>query len=273
MRFKFSLLLLAVASVATTGAEEVRQVEAHLKFVSTTRPLLGVGILHNKKTEGLVIPTDMLSDEVIYRGPARLELIEINQAPNPSDAKPSEAKLPEAKSLGSSRPARGVKAREPSVSFVSAGKPPLAWIDLPSNQGRLNLILLVTPGVGNGMTALPDAPGTFPMGSNRYINLCPFTIEVSTPSGRQAIASGESKVILPGAKNNDYYDLQIHVEPENTPRLVLSSRVFYMENVRKLYLITPVVDNREAVLVTDIEDRSPVTKGQGMTKTAPKAAK
>mgnify|MGYP000330066493 CR=1 FL=1 len=78
------------------GAADGTVVEARLKFISTTRPLVGIGIVQNKKAEGLVIPTDMFSDEIVYRGPARLELVElktvtVKQAPPTSDVEADKA--------------------------------------------------------------------------------------------------------------------------------------------------------------------------------------
>jgi len=171
------------------------------------------------------------------------------------------------------RPARGIKAREPSHEFVPSGRPPLAWIDLPANQGRLNLILLVTPGKDNGITALNDVPGSFPPGSNRYFNLCGFPVIVKTPSGEQAIPPGGTKVIRPGAKDNDYYDLQLVTKTDGADRLAFSSRIFHMESIRKLYLFIQAPGDNARLIVRDIEDRPPSAKGGTLTTVGPKGGK
>jgi len=157
--------------------------------------------------------------------------------------------------------------------LTESGKPPLAWIDLPITAGRLNLILLVTPGRDNGITAIPDVPGSFPPGSNRYLNLCAFPIVVKTPSGNQTIPAGGTKVIRPGSKDNDYYDLQLKSVVNEEEKLVFSSRVYHMESVRKLFVLTPGPGDDGRVLVRDIEDRPPSAKGQTLTPNGPKGAK
>ena len=49
--------------------------------------MVGLGFLNGKKAEGLVIPTDMFSAEVIYRGPARLQLIELTTSGSPGEVR------------------------------------------------------------------------------------------------------------------------------------------------------------------------------------------
>ncbi len=269
MNFKilgaFAFLMASVTAVAA----DPPIVEARIKFVSMTRPLLGIGVSNGKQTTGIVIPTDMLSDEFSYRGPSRLELIEAQAKevttktnPVPAEEKPDDE-----------RPARGVKGRTRTLQYVPSGKPPLAWVDLPANAGRLNLILLVTPGKGNGITMLNDPPGSFPPGSNRYFNLAPFPVTVKTPSGAYLISPNTEKVLRPGAPNNDYYDLQLTTKIDGEESLAFSSRVFHMEKTRKLYLVLPVAGAAGRVLIKDIEDRPAPTKPQGPTPVGPKGGK
>lgn len=267
-------LSLALALLLSIGASaQDNYVEARIKLVSTTKPLFGIGIVHGKKTEPLVIPTDMFSDEVVYRGPARFELYQLIVS-----AKPAEPKTASDETKGKDKgapqpPSRGVKAREPAHVYSPAGKPPLAWVDLPTKQGRLQLILLVTPGKDNGITVLSDVPGSFPPGSNRYLNLCAFPLMITTPSGQNEVPAGSSKTFRPGGKDNDFYDLQIHSHLSNEEQLAFSGRVYHMESVRKLYLMMPVPGNPGRVVVRDIEDRPTPAKGQTLTPTAPKGVK
>ncbi len=273
MSFNSVLWALLLGIPCFLRAADAPLVEARIKLISTTRPLVGVGIAHGKKAEGIVIPTDQFSDEIVYRGPARFELIELNTVAKPAEPKPA-ANDPEDKDAAAkTRPTRGVKAREPSHEFVPSGKPPLAWVNLPANQGRLNLILLVTPGKDNGITVLNDIPGSFPPGSNRYLNLCGFPVVVKTPSGEQVVPPGAAKVIRPGAKDNDYYDLQFVTKLNETERLAFSSRVFHMETVRKLYLLIQAPGDDGRLIVRDVEDRPPSAKGQTLTPNGPKGAK
>lgn len=255
---------------SAADAAEPPLVEAQIKFISMTRPLVGVGVAHGKQATGLVIPTDMLSDPIVYRGPARLELIETNVKELPTKAP---AAGPEDKDSAASRPSRGVKARSKTMEHIPAGKPPLAWVDLPTNLGRLNLILLVTPGKDNGITVLNDPPGSFPPGSNRYLNLTPEQITVRAPSGAYLIAPGGEKILRPGAPNNDYYDLKLTTKSGDDEFMAFSSRVYHMEKVRKIYLILPVPGAKGRLMLRDIEDRPPPTTAQGPTPVAPKGAK
>jgi hypothetical protein len=270
MKSKFLLASLILAGALQAADGPI--VEARIKFISTTRPLVGIGIAQGKRAEGLVIPTDMFSEEVIYRGPARLELIEVNtvavKQPEPTPGEDSGKEAGAAK-----RPSRGVKAKSAPKVSVPTGKPPLAWIDLPVTPGRQNLILLVTPGRGNGITAIADVVGSFPPGSNRYLNLCPFTVVVSTPSGRDVIPAKVTKVNRPGAKDNDYYDLQFFSQFSPEEKLVFSSRVYHLESVRKLFILSPVPGRDGLVTVSDIEDRPPPSKGQTPGELGPKGVK
>jgi hypothetical protein len=224
------LLLIACAELS---AQADSPVVAHVRFISTTQPLLGVGVVTNRKPQAVTIPTDMFSQEIIYRGPGRLELLRLNVV------KKDAAKTPESEPLPAPSPAprRGVKALPENVAYVVSGSPPIAWIDLPRNQGALHLIILVTPGRGNGMVMLNDRPGSFPPGSNRYLNLCSFPLTVRTPSGDYVVAAGNSQVLRPGALDKTYYDLQLL---SRDAKVVFSTRAYHLESERKLYVLGQV---------------------------------
>lgn len=271
MNFKSFLWALLFGAPSLLAAADAPFVEARIKLISTNHQLNGLGFLQDKNVKRVVIPTDMFSEEILYRGPARFELIELSAV-----AKVSEPKLPVADKKdqdSAKRPARGIKVREPSHEFVPAGNPPLAWVDLPVNQGRLNLILLVTPGKENGITILNDVPGSFPPGSNRYLNHCGFPVVIKTPSGEQAIPPGGTKVIRPGAKDRDYYDLQFLTNADGVERLAFSSRIFHLESVRKLYLLIQAPGDDSRLIVRDVEDRPPSSKEQTLSPFAPKGDK
>lgn len=263
-RVVLAAFLLAASVVA--GAE-APVVEAYVKFVSARRPLAGVGVVQGKKIDALVIPTDMLTEAFHYRGPARLELIGL--AATEAPVGPTEKNGENAEVI--KRPARGVKAATPAVALTPTGQPPLAWIDLPTKQGRLHLILLVNPGKDNGITAIPDLPGAFPPGSNRYLNLCPFPLTVKLPSGDQVIPAGGSKVARPGGRDNDYYDLSITSRVREIEAMAYSGRVFHMESTRKLYMISPAAGDTGRIALKVIEDRPPPDRGLAEKPPAPKS--
>ena len=85
MRSKLFLLAIIVWALASLPAvaQETTRVEARVKFLSMTRPLIEVGLLQGTKAEGLAIATDMLTDEIVYRGASRLELLEMKSASAP----------------------------------------------------------------------------------------------------------------------------------------------------------------------------------------------
>ena len=236
-RFSGVALIALLCGVLPASGQEM--VEARLRFISTDRPLTGLGLISSVKPLGLVITPDNFSQEITYRGPARLTLVPMTAkvtepVEEPSD-KPDKDSADKEKRLSPLR-GRSMQSGGSKITYQATGGPPLAWLDLPTKQGILRLIILVHPGKGNGMTPIVDRPGSFPPGSNRYLNLCPFPVTIKTPAGENTINGGASLALRPGATDADYYDLQVLGQDR---RLLFSSRVFHLESTRKLYLITP----------------------------------
>ena len=264
-----ALLLTLLLAGGSVRAADTTVVEAYVKFVSASKPLAGIGIVQDKKVNGLVIPTDMLTEAFYYRGPARMELIEVAATEITAETVPNTGEKPEVVK----RPVRGVKAATPTHALTSSGKPPIAWIDLPTKQGQLHLILMVNPGKDNGITAIQDTPGSFPPGSNRYFNLCNFPLTVKLPSGDQRIPAGSSKVARPGSKDNDYYDVQISSRINEAELPAYSGRVFHMESTRKLYMVSPGPGELGRIVIKVIEDRPPPARSLAQKPPAPKGEK
>jgi hypothetical protein len=270
MRSEFlASLLLALPFGALVAEDKPALVEARIKFVSAGKAIGGVGILQDKRLDVFMIPSDMLTEEIVYRGPARLTLIQAEAVATPEDpkAKDEEKERPAKRSVTGSKPAKKTH------SYVPSNQPPLAWIDLPANQGPLHLILMVNPGKDNGITAIADNPGAFPPGSNRYFNLCPFPLRVKLPSGEQYLAEKAAKVMRPGALNADYYDLVINSKVADVERVAFSGRIFHLENVRKLYLISPGPGEDGRIRLKVIEDRPAYEKPPTTPPVAPKNLK
>lgn len=271
---KSKSILVAIAawslSLLTLSAQDAPRVDARLKFLSMTRPLMDIGLMHDRKSQGLVIATDMLTDEFVYQGPSRLQLIEMKAS---SVASPIDSAKDETPARKASKTTQGVKAKNTTRTYAPAGTPPFAWIDLPANQGRLHLILLVTPGLGNGIIALADSPGSGPLGSNRYLNLCSFPVVVRLPSADLTIGPKGSKTARPGSKDNEYYDLQILTTYEEKEKLAYSGRVFHMNTVRKLYIISEAPGESRRITLKVVEDRDPPAKAQPPSSRPPKEAK
>ena len=270
MRSKFlASLLLALPFGVLAAEDKPAMVEARIKFVAAKQAIGGVGILQDKRLDVFMITTDMLTAEFIYRGPARLTLIQAEAVATPEE--------PKAKDEEKGRPVKrsdtGSKPAKKTHSYVPSNQPPLGWIDLPVNQGPLHLILMVNPGKDNGITAISDNPGSFPPGSNRYFNMCPFPLRVKLPSGEQYLPEKAAKVMRPGAPNADYYDLVISSKVGEQELLAFSGRIFHMESLRKLYFITPGQGEPGRIRLKVVEDRPAYEKPPNTPPVAPKNLK
>jgi hypothetical protein len=268
MRSKTILALLLLSS-GLAAEDKPRLVEARIKFVAAKQAIGGVGILQEKRLDVFMIPSDMLTETVVYRGPARLTLLQAAAVANPEAAKTKD----DEKERIEKRSAVGSKPATKTHEYVASDKPPLAWIDLPADQGPLHLILLVNPGQGTGITAIADNPGSFPPGSNRYFNLCPFPIRIKLPSGEQFLPEKGAKVMRPGAPNADYYDLVITSKVGDQEQLAFSGRIFHLEDRRKLYLISPGAGETGRIRLKVIEDRPAYEKPPTTPPVAPKNLK
>lgn len=264
----FVLLLLLWALGGIAADDPSRLIEARIKFVSAGQAI-SVGFMQDKRLQPFLIPSDMLTEEFTYRGPARLALLKVKAVAKPQDPKAK----PEDKERIEKRSAPGSKSASKTHDIVVADGPPLAWIDLPTNQGRLNLILVVNPGKDNGITAIADTPGAFPPGSNRYFNLCPFPLKVKVPSGEQYVAEKDARVMRPGALHANYYDLVISSKVGEQEVLAFSGRIFHMEGIRKLYFITPGQGEPGRIRLKVIEDRPAYEKPPATPPVAPKNLK
>lgn len=248
MRSKSLLGVLSLLMALTIGARGQSEgyVEARIRFISTTRPLMGVGVVSDRKPHGFVIPTDFFSEEVVYRGKPRLELLPLEaKHKEPEPGPKSEEDTPKEQT-----PRKGIRAKQITVTYSTTGAPPLAWADLPQKQGMLHLIILVTPGQGNGMVMLNDKPGSFPPGSNRYLNLCPFPLTVRAPSGDYVIPAGSSQILRPGALDKTYYDLQVL---SRESEVLFSSRIHHLEARRKLYLLSQMGSGKNVHLKSIVD--------------------
>ena len=247
-----SLLMMAAAGLAPLlAADKPAMVDARIKLVSAVNALGGVGIQQEKTTHVLMVPSDMLTEEIAYHGPARLQLIQMESVNTPAQADPKA----ETKERPTKRALAGSTTSAKKPVYVPSAKPPIGWIDLPANQGTSHLILLINPGKDNGITAITDTPGSFPPGSNRYFNLCPFPLKVKLPSGEQAISAGASKIARPGANNTEFYDLVITSKVGEEELTAFSGRIFHQEQIRKLYFIYPTNGERGRIRMKVIEDR------------------
>lgn len=260
------IILLSAGLGKLQSAEKPPMVDARIKLVSAVNALGGVGIKQEQGTHVLMVPSDMLTEEISYHGPTRLQLIQMESASQKEHGDPK-PKTKDSPDRPSTAPATSLTKKP---TYVASAKPPLGWIDLPSNQGTLHLILLINPGKDNGITAIPDTPGSFPPGSNRYFNLCPFPLKVKLPSGDQLIPGGTSKIARPGASNAEFYDLVITSKTGEDDEIAFSGRIFHQERIRKLYFLYPSDSQSGRIRMKVVEDRpsyeKPPSPSQAATK-------
>ena len=240
---KSKLLLFLLAGLAwAQGAEPTVRVSARLKFMAWDDALLGYGIRRESKVTPVALMPDMLSDEVVYDGPARLEIAKAAPADDPTQG--TEEAKPKPKASASA-----------GKSNSSAKEPPFAWINLPSNLGTLHLILAVSPGKWEGgIMAIPDPPGSFPPGSLRFINLCPYKLEVRIGKNVVQIAPKESRAIRSGVANHTYFDASIMTYENGEEKLGYALHVFQDNAQRSMFFVSPGPEGSGTVVLRGVGD-------------------
>jgi hypothetical protein len=241
-KFLFCLLCLLSAHTAAEAADAPARVTARLKFMAWDDALLGYGIRPESKITPVSLMPDMLSDEVVYEGPARLELAKASPADVTAD--------------GTEAPKPKIKAAAPSnKTTVSSKEPPFAWINLPSNLGTLHFILAVSPGKWDGgIMAIPDPPGSFPPGSLRFVNLCPYKLEVRIGKNAIQIAPKESKSIRSAVPNHTYFDASIMTYENGEEKLGYALHVFQDNAQRSMFFVSPGPEGSGTVSLTGVGD-------------------
>jgi hypothetical protein len=209
----FALVSAFLIGLSLRAAEPASPVQ--LRFVSMTQDILGAGIADDGgKATPLVISAGSLGRPMSHTA-RRLRLVSTSPS-EPVKPKMEAVANPEA----TPPPPRGFrkeKTNEAPVK-VKAGKQELGAVDLPAGDHR-RFIILVHPGKGSGLTAIPDRLGFFPPGSDRYVNLTTATVIVDVPSGRRTLPPSGSIVLRPGATNLRQYHLQLLTKSgmEETP--------------------------------------------------------
>jgi hypothetical protein len=243
MKSKFLLLLcLLCAHTDVRAADAPARVSARLKFMAWDDALLGYGIRKESKVTPVSLMPDTLSDEIAYEGPARLELAKAS----PADAVADGIEAPRSK----------LKTAAPSnKTNLSSKEPPFAWINLPPNLGTLHLILAVSPGKWDGgIMAIPDPPGSFPPGSLRFVNLCPYKLEVRIGKNAIQIAPKESKSIRSAVPNHTYFDASIMTYENGEERLGYALHVFQDNAQRSMFFVNPGPEGSGTVILKGVGD-------------------
>lgn len=215
------LLALALALAAACHGQALRKAEASLQLLSGGDYIADHGYLDaSGKVKAVDISPDLLSERIAYSGPARFEI----------------------------RPVEGPGSKR-------GDGPPLAWYDLPTGSGPHRLILLVNPRPGSsGISAVNDEPGALPFGSIRFLNLCPYPVELAGERRRFTVKAQGSTVVRPDVKDGQYFDLDV-ITQDGEPRTVFHLRHFHMVDARTLCFIEPDGPEGQARLKS-IEERA-----------------
>jgi hypothetical protein len=242
------LLLAALGGVTAQGAEPAPQ-RVQLRFVSLHEPIFGAGLA---ETEGratpLTIPSDSLSPPVAHPT-GRLRLVSTQVAPRPTKA----AGPIRPEDIPPQTPGFRKKRIVETTSKVKAGTRELGWIDLPTGDHQ-RYIILVHPGKGSGLTAIPDRLGSFPPSSDRYVNLTTASVIIDIPAGRQTLAPNGSIVLRPGAAHLRQYQLRLLTKTDSEEKLLFSAFTAQDDGRRNLRLLIPDPADPSSLLMKTISD-------------------
>ena len=251
MRSKTALALLCTlaASLTTNGAEPVAT-RVQLRFVSLNQTITGAGLATaDGKAIPLFIPTDSLSSPVSHPL-GRLRLVSTLATASPVK-KTGEPIRPE--DIPPETPGFRKKKTSEPTGKVKAGNRELGAIDLPAGDHQ-RFIIIVHPGKGSGLTAIPDRLGFFPPGSDRYVNLTAFPVIIDIPAGRQTLPPNGSIVLRPGAANQHQYQLKLLTKSGNDERLFFSAFTAHDDARRNLRIILPGGSDTDGIELKTISD-------------------
>lgn len=236
MRSKSVLAFLFVTLVGQSlQSAEPSISSVQLRFVSLSQDIHGAGIADAEgKATSLVIPAGSLSRSISHSS-RRLRLVStLPSEPTPAKAA---AKTSQEATPPPPRGFRSVKPRE-APGKVMAGKQELGAVDLPSGDHQ-RFIIIVHPGKGSGLTAIPDRLGFFPPGSDRYLNLTSVSVIIDVPSGRRTLQPSGSIVLRPGATNLSQYQLNLFMKSADGDKPFFSAFTAQDDERRNLRILIP----------------------------------
>lgn len=109
-------------------------------------------------------------------------------------------------------------------------------------QPRRQLILLwEQAGAANGYSAraIDDDLESFPIGSFRFINLCPFPLQIRIGNEEHGIGQGGSVVVAGDFNHGQHYQALMVSLVEGEVRPAYSSMIYFNQRARTLYFILP----------------------------------
>ncbi len=230
-----SICLLAVLTGLDLMAAEPAKGLVQLRFISLSQTIDGAGIAGaDGKATPIFVATDSLSRPISHPA-GRLRLVS-TQTIVAAKKNTSEPISPE--DIPPETP--GFRRKNPPASSAKAkaGNREIGAIDLPSGEHQ-RFIIIVHPGKGNGLTAIPDRLGFFPTGSDRFVNLTAAPVIIDVPSGRQTLPANGSIVIRPGAAQLRQYQLRLLMKDDGKEKLLFSAFNVQDDGRRNLRILTP----------------------------------
>ena len=241
-----SALLATLAWLTMTGAEPAKGL-VQLRFMSLTQTIDGAGIAGaDGKATPIFVTSDSLSRPISHPA-GRLRLVS-TQATLAAPKKTGEPIRPE--DIPPETPGFRKKKTEAASAKTKAGNREIGAIDLPSGDHQ-RFIIIVHPGKGTGLTAIPDRLGFFPPGSDRFVNLSAASVIIDVPSGRQTLPANGSIVLRPGAAHLRQYQLRLLIKENGQEKLMFSAFNAQDDGRRNLRILIPGgVDGRSVEMKT-----------------------
>jgi len=251
MRSKTAIsLLFGFAAYLTSSAAEPVAQRVQLRFVSLGQTITGAGLAEaDGKATPVIITADSLSRAVSHPH-GRLRLVSTQTAAT-VPKKNGEPIRPE--DIPPETPGFRKKRTAEPTGKVKAGNRELGAIDLPAGDHQ-RFIIIVHPGKGNGLTAIPDRLGFFPPGSDRYVNLTAYPVIIDIPAGRQTLPPNGSIVLRPGANNLHQYQLKLLTKSGDTESLFFSAFTAQDDTRRNLRIVLPGGSDAGGIRLKTISD-------------------
>lgn len=213
MRRALALLMLAAAAVAQQRPEEPA-ITARFRALAFSGPVDG-GYTVAKGWTPLLITSDFLTAEQVYRGPADLTLLRKTPA-------------------GSTQP--------------------LATTRL-ADGARLILLIVPDGDGAQRVVQVDDTPGAFPYGTVRLFNLARQPLGLRGAGEPRTLPAGGEAVVRPVADARGYAMLQLLTRRNGEWGVGYNLRLFPQEDVRSLYFILPGPADSHAVALKGVEER------------------
>ncbi len=242
--------LLLMLGWAPMESAEPASSRVQLRFISLSQTIDGAGIAAaDGKATPIFISADSLSRPISHP-PGRLRLVSTQSAVAPKK-KPNEPIKPE--DIPPETPGFRKKKLESASPKVKTGNRELGTVDLPTGDHQ-RFIIIVHPGKGNGLTAIPDRIGFFPPGSDRFVNLTAASLIIDVPSGRQILPANASNVLRPGVAHLRQYKLRILIKEDGEEKLLSSAFDVQNDDRRNLRIVMPGGVGGRSIEIKTISD-------------------